>query len=155
MSTDRSHEIQEMVDRESRAYDTADTALMMTIYHPDMVWAWPPNAHAHDPMEWVLRLGRFNYERWYRLSELFFETHRVIHNHRITRKIVMSAEQDGGFAVVDIDTLFEQRKDRSSPWHEGAGQLHVKGRACKIYTTVGDEWKLLYQPGTMHYPIAE
>ena len=53
---DRAAEIQEMVDRESRAYQTYDVELMMSIFHPDMVWVWPPNSRAYDPMEWVLRI---------------------------------------------------------------------------------------------------
>ena len=149
----RSDEIQEIIDRESRAFDTSDTELMLSVYHPDMVWAWPPTSRSYDPMDWVMRMGRFNYERWFKLTQLFFDTHALVHNHRITQKIVMSDEQDGAFAVVDVDTLFEQKKDSESPWHEGDGKLHILGRACKIYTTVGDEWKMLYQPGTMHYPV--
>jgi len=154
MATDRSHEIQEMIDRESRAFDTADTALMLSVYHPDMVWAWPPHSRAYDPMEWIMRMGRFNYDRWFKLTELFFDTHTLVHNKRVTKKIVMSDEQDGAFAVVDVDTLFKQKQDKDSPWHEDAsGELHILGRACKIYTTVDGEWKMLYQPGTMHYPV--
>lgn len=150
---DRSAEIQEIIDRESRAYETGDTELMLTVFHPDMVWAWPPHNRAYDPMEWVLRMGRFNYDRWYQLLELFFSTHTLVHNRRVTQKIVMSAEQDGAFAVVDVDTLFIQKPDGDSPWHSGSGESRTLGRACKIYTTVNDEWKLLYQPGTMHYPV--
>ena len=152
-TADRSSEIQEIIDRESRAFDTADTALMLTVYHPDLVWAWPPHSRAYDPMDWVIRMGRFDYDRWYRLTQLFFDTHTLVHNKRITRKIQMTDEQDGAFAVVDVDTLFTQNPDEDSPWHEGGNELHILGRACKIYTTVGDEWKLLYQPGTMHYPV--
>jgi hypothetical protein len=154
MTADRSNEIVEMVERESRAFETADAELMLTIYHPDMVWAWPPHEHAHDPMEWIMRVGRFNYDKWLKLTQLFMDTHKLIHNHREIKKILMTDEQDGALAVVDIDTLFEQKPDADSPWHkEDAGELHVVGRAAKIYTTVGDEWKLLYQPGTMHYPV--
>jgi hypothetical protein len=154
MTEDRSHEIVEMVERESRAFETADAELMLTIYHPDMVWAWPPHEHAHDPMEWIMRVGRFNYDKWLKLTQLFMDTHKLIHNHREIKKILMTDEQDGALAVVDIDTLFEQQPDEDSPWHqEGGGELHVVGRAAKIYTTVGQEWKLLYQPGTMHYPV--
>lgn len=149
---DRSCEIQEMIDREARAFDTADAELMLSIYHPDMVWAWPPTPTSYDPMDWVMRMGRFNYDRWLRLTRLFFDTHTLVHNIRKTQKIVMSDEQDGAFAVVDIDTLYRQNADGDSPWHEGDGELHIIGRACKIYTTVGDEWKMLYQPGTMQIP---
>lgn len=155
MSVDRSDEIQEIIDRESRAYDTADTELMLTIYHPDIVWAWPPNSTAYDPMEWVLRMGRFDYDRWYKLHQQFFDTHTIIHNRRVTKKIVMSEQQDGAFAVVDVDTMFSQNRDMDSPWHEedGSDKIHVQGRACKIYTLMDDGWKLLYQPGTMQYPV--
>ena len=152
MTIDRSPEIQEIVDRESRAFETADTELMLSCYHPDMVWAWPPHARAYDPMDWVMRMGRFNYDRWHKLLEQFFGTHTLIHNSRITRKIVMSDEQDGAFAVVDVDTLFRPDRSKDSPWHDDSDELHVRGRACKIYTTVGDEWKMLYQPGTMEVP---
>ena len=62
MTADRSGEIIEIIERESRAFETADAELMLTIYHPDMVWAWPPHAKAHDPMEWIMRVGRFDYE---------------------------------------------------------------------------------------------
>ena len=152
MTTDRSDEIQEIIDRESRAFDTADSALMLSCYHPDLVWAWPPHSRAYDPMDWVIRMGRFDYDRWFKLTEQFFATHTIIHNTRITRKITMTDEQDGALAVVDVDTSFRQHKDKDSPWHEDGDELHIKGRAAKIYTTVGDEWKLLYQPGTMEIP---
>jgi len=150
---DRSGEIQEIIDRESRAFETADVELMLSIYHPDMVWAWPPHPRAYDPMEWVLRMGRFNEDRWRRLTQLFFDTHTLVHNYRETKKIVMSDEQDGAFAVVDIDTLFRRKPADDSPWHDGSGEEHIVGRACKIYTFVNGEWKMLYQPGTMHYPV--
>ena len=120
---DRTHEVQEIIDRESRAFDTADAELMVSVYHPDMVWAWPPHSRAYDPMEWIMRLGRFNYDRWLKMTQLFFDTHTLVHNKRITRKIVMSDEQDGAFAVVDVDTLFNQNPDKDSPWDaDGDGQ---------------------------------
>jgi len=153
MKQKRLDEIQEMVDRESRAYETGDSALMLTLFHPDMVWAWPPHAKAHDPMEWILRMGRFDYDRWFRLIQLFFDTHTLVHNHRVTRKIVLSEEMDGAFAVVDVDTLFRQNPAADSPWHKGENMLHTKGRACKTYTLVNEEWKMIAQPGTMHYPV--
>ena len=153
MTRDRSEEIIEIVERESRAFETADAELMLTIYHPDMVWAWPPHAKAHDPMEWIMRVGRFDYEKWLKMTKLFMGTHKLIHNHREIKKILMTDEQDGALAVVDIETSFEQTPNEDSPWNEGGGIVEVKGRAAKIYTLVGEEWKLLYQPGTMHYPV--
>ena len=55
--------IQEIVDRETRAWDTKDVPLLLSVFHPDMVWAWPPHAMAHDPVEWRLSIGRFDAQR--------------------------------------------------------------------------------------------
>ena len=74
----------------------------------------------------------------------------------MTQKILMADEQDGALAVVDVDMLLRQSPDKDSPWHEDGegGEMHVLGRAAKIYTTLDTgEWKMLYQPGTMHYPV--
>lgn len=58
------------------------------------------------------------------------------------RKIEISREDDGAFAVVDIDTL----------WIDKAGyQNHWKGRVCKVYTKVGDEWKMTIHTGVLDY----
>lgn len=43
-------EIEEIVQRETRAWDTRDVDLLLTVFHPDMVWPWPPHARAHDPV---------------------------------------------------------------------------------------------------------
>ena len=50
-------EIREIVDRETGAWDTQDVDLLITIFHPDMVWPWPRSAASHDPMDWVFLLG--------------------------------------------------------------------------------------------------
>ena len=84
------------------------------------------------------------------MTKLFMGTHKLIHNSREIKKILMTDEQDGALAVVDIETSFEQTPDEHSPWDEGGGIVEVKGRAAKIYTW-SKERKLLYQPGTMHY----
>jgi len=34
-------QIEEIVNRETRAWDTKDAGLLMTIFHPDMVWPFP------------------------------------------------------------------------------------------------------------------
>ena len=52
--------IYEIVNRETRAWDTQDVELLVSVFHPDMVWPWPPSSTAHDPMEWVFVKGRFN-----------------------------------------------------------------------------------------------
>ena len=39
--SNREREVQEIVDRETRAWDTQDVELLLGILHPDMVWPWP------------------------------------------------------------------------------------------------------------------
>ena len=76
--------IQEIVDRETHAWDTRDVELLMTIFHPDMVWPWPPTSSAHDPMEWVLELGRFDHDRWRAGWQKLFDTHELVHEAEFT-----------------------------------------------------------------------
>jgi hypothetical protein len=38
--------------------------LLLSIFHEDMVWPWPPVRDAHDPVDWVECMGRFDRERW-------------------------------------------------------------------------------------------
>jgi ketosteroid isomerase-like protein len=138
-------QIEEIVHRETRAWDTQDVDLLLTIFHPDMVWPWPPDAHSHDPAGWVLEFGRFDAERWRRNWQALFDTHRLVHNRRSIEKILLSAEGDGAFAVVDVDTLWEDRQGKPFHW---------KGRACKVYTKVGGEWKLIAHTGLLDYGTA-
>jgi ketosteroid isomerase-like protein len=135
-------EIEEIIHRETRAWDSKDADLLLTIFHPDMVWPWPPTPEAHDPALWVMELGRYDAERWRRGWQELFETHSLIHNRRQIVKIVLSREKDGAFAIVDVDTL----------WRDEAGRdFHWKGRACKVYTKVGRDWKLIAHTGLLDY----
>lgn len=142
MTADVQREIEEIVDRETRAWDTKDIDLLLTVFHHDMVWPWPPHKDAHDPLEWVLDWGRFNEERWRAGWQSLFETYELVHNKRKTLRVVVSAEEDGALAVVDVDTL----------WRDRAGHdFHWIGRAGKIYTKVGGEWKMISQTGLLDY----
>jgi hypothetical protein len=49
---DAGFQIQEIVDRETRAWDTQYAELLLGVFHPDMVWPWPKTSRSHDPMEW-------------------------------------------------------------------------------------------------------
>ena len=53
----------------------------------------------------------------------------------MTVKIVVSEQGYGAFTVVDVDTLWRNRRS--------GRDFHWKGRACKGYTRVGGEWKLI------------
>jgi ketosteroid isomerase-like protein len=137
--------IREVVDRETRAWDTQDVDLLLSIFHPDMVWVWPRDERAHDPADWVTRLGRFDRERWGSLYRSLFDEHELVHNRRKVVKVEVSAEGDGGFAVVDIDTCWRPRA--------GGEDDRWLGRTCKTYTLAGGEWKLIAQTGVLDYSL--
>jgi hypothetical protein len=100
MSTVIVNKIQEMVDLETKGWDTKNPDLFLSMIHPDMAWPWPPTADAHDPIGWVFVMGRFDRERWRKNWQDLFDTHDLIHNRRDTVKIEISDEQDAAFAVV-------------------------------------------------------
>jgi ketosteroid isomerase-like protein len=129
-------EITEIVNRETRAWDTQNVDLLISIFHPDMVWPWPKTSKAHDPCDWEMVMGKFNRERWSKSWQDLFDNNKLIHNQRTIKKIVVSNEEDGAFAVVDIDTLWIAKNGIKNHW---------KGRVCKVYSKIGDEWKM-----TMH-----
>lgn len=142
MMTKIKQEIQEIVDRETRAWDTKDVDLLMTVWHPDMVWPWPPHPQAHNPVDWVLEWGRYDYQRWKAGWQELFDTHKLVHNNRKIVKITISKEDDGALAVVDVDTL----------WRNQAGKdFHWLGRTGKVYTKVRDKWKLIMHTGVLEY----
>ncbi|HVR42790.1 MAG TPA: nuclear transport factor 2 family protein [Thermoanaerobaculia bacterium] len=136
-------EIRSMVDRETAAWNARDADGLVSLFHPDMVWPWPPDAHSHDPASWVFPLGRYDRERWKRGWEELFATHDLVRNHRTIVKITVSAEGDGAFAVVDVDTLWRNRATRADfPWH---------GRAGKGYAKTPGGWKLVFHTGLLDY----
>lgn len=136
------NEIREIIERETQAWDTQDVTLLLTVFHPDMVWPWPKNSQAHDPMDWVLDWGRYDYDRWGNGWQELFDTHKLVRNDRVIKKIEVSTEGDGAFAVVDIDTLWRNDEGRDNHW---------KGRTCKVYTLVNKEWKMIMQTGVLYY----
>lgn len=137
-------QIQALVDRETEAWDTRNPELFLDIIHPDMVWPWPPTSRDHDPVRWEFVLGRFNRERWRKNWQELFDQHDLVHNRRETIRIVVSAQEDGALAVVDIDTLWR---------HKTTGEdFHWHGRVCKIYTKMADgNWKFIFQTGALNY----
>jgi hypothetical protein len=136
-------EIVEIIDRETRAWDTKNVNLLITLFHPDMVWPWPKTPQSHDPMEWEMVLGKFDKTRWCKGWQELFDNYELAHNKREIKKIVVSVEKDGAFAVVDIDTLWINKVDRD--------RNHWKGRVCKVYSKVGNEWKMTMHTGVLEY----
>jgi hypothetical protein len=140
--TKEESEIVEMVHLETRAWDTQDVRLLTSLFHPDMVWPWPKTNRSHDPMDWELVLGKFNEERWGKGWQDLFDHFTLVHNKREIKKIVISAEGDGAFAVVDIDTLWVDKDQNENHW---------KGRVCKVYSKTGNGWKMTMHTGTLEY----
>jgi len=132
-----------MVDRETQAWDRQDADELVSLFHPDMVWPWPPNSQAHDPASWVFPQGRYNRQRWKLAWQELFRTHELVHNIRKTVRIEVSEQGDGAFAVVDVDTLWRSRAD--------GALFHWKGRAGKGYTKVGEDWLLIFHTGLLDY----
>ena len=136
-------EIEEIVNRETKAWDTQDVDLLLSIFHKDMVWPWPRNSKDHDPATWELDLGKFDFVRWKEIYSRFFKEHELIHNNRSIVSIKVSNENDGAFAVVDIDTLWKNRKTKE--------ENHWLGRVCKVFTKLEDDWKLIMHTGALEY----
>ena len=136
-------EIQAMVDRETAAWDRQDAAALVALFHPDMIWPWPADNRSHDPALWEFSQGRFDAVRWKAGWQTLFDTHQLVHNRRQTVRICMLTERDAGFAVVDVDTLWQRKADGSL--------MRWKGRACKGYSKVGDKWLLIFHTGLLEY----
>jgi ketosteroid isomerase-like protein len=135
-------QIAAMVNRETEAWDAQDVSGLVDLFHPDMVWPWPRTPMSHDPADWVLEFGHYDRERWGQAWQQLFDSHTLVHNRRVIAHIAISNEGDGAFAVVDIDTL----------WHDAQGQeQHWHGRVCKVYTKVGDNWKITMHTGVLDY----
>ena len=135
-------QIQEMIGRETRAWNEKDAETLVSVFHPDMVWPWPKNENAHNPVDWILPFGRYNRKRWKDNWQDLFNTYELIHNNRDTIKIIISEQGDGAFAVVEIDTLWRDKNGNESHW---------KGTVGKGYTKMKDGWKLIMHTGVLKY----
>jgi ketosteroid isomerase-like protein len=137
-------DVRAAIDRETRAWDTQDVDLLLSVFHQDMVWPWPRTYTSVDPIDWRLVLGRFDDARWRAAYEELFTTYALVHNRRDVAKIEVSAEGDGAIAVVDIDTLWRARAT-------GDEGYHWLGRTCKVYALMPDGWKMTMQTGALQY----
>lgn len=138
--------IRTMVDRETTAWDEQDVETLLDLFHPDMVWAWPPSAYDHDPVDWDLEFGRYDRDRWRADWQALFDTHALIRNDRTIRTVTVSDQGDAGMAVVDIDTLWRHR--------ETGEDFHWVGRTAKLYTHVDGGWKLIAHWGALAFDDA-
>lgn len=144
---DHAHEaIRAAIDAETQAWDAQDVDRLLDVFHPDIVWPWPPGPDAHDPAEWIWGLGRFDAVRWRGAWQELFDSHELVHNRRTTVRISVAPDGGGGLGVVDVDTLWRRRDD--------GAESHWLGRAGKVYSRVTDGWKLIMHTGLLAYPPA-
>ncbi len=137
-------EIQEIIDRETKAWNEKSIELLLSIFHPDMVWVWPTDPKNVDPMSWASMLGKFNYDRWSLVYKDWFANFSASRNIRKTQKILITKQGDGAFAVVDIDTLWINPKGEQSHWN---------GRTGKTYVKTNSGWKMINQVGVLDHSI--
>jgi len=135
-------QVQEVVDRETRAWDTEDVDLLLSVFHPDIVWPWRPSANGPDPESWVWGIGRFDERRWRAAWEQVFAVYALVRNCRRTQRISISGDRSVAFAVVEVDTLWRRQDD--------GVEVRWKGRAFEVYTLLACEWKL-----TMHVRLLD
>jgi hypothetical protein len=136
-------EIHEIINRETTAWNTQNADLLLSIFHTDMVWVWPKNADSHNPIDWETPLGKFDFSRWKKSYAGMFSEFVLVHNYRQTIKVVETNEGDGGFAIVDIDTLWKNKT---------SGKLMLwLGRTCKTYVKTKEGYKMIAQTGVLSY----
>ncbi|TIM67981.1 MAG: hypothetical protein E5Y52_10060 [Mesorhizobium sp.] len=114
--------IQGLVDAETKGWDEKDIEPFLAMIHPDMAWPFAPDADAHDPIDWLFVLGRFDEEVWRKGYNELFAAYDLIHNRRSTAEIVVAPTGD---ALVDIDTLWRNKAT--------GADFQWKGRICKIF----------------------
>lgn len=135
-----------MVDLETKAWDEQDVEVLLSLFHRDMVWPWPRDSACHDPMDWEITQGRYDYRRWKDGWNDLFASAELVRNVREIRKIELSKEGDAAFAVVDIDTVWKDRvTGAENAW---------KGRVCKVYSKCPDGWKITMHTGVLDYSKA-
>lgn len=135
-------EIQEIINRETEAWNKKSVDQLLTIFHHEMVCVWPTDSTQHDPLTWTSFLGKFNRDRWGQVYTEWFNDYQLIKNNRNTQKIFVSKQQDGAFAVVDVDTLWRKPTGEESHWF---------GRTCKTYSKTASGWKMISQVGVLKY----
>lgn len=132
------NEIKEIIDRETKAWSERSTELLLSIFHPDMVWVWPTDSKNLDPTSWDLPQGKFDYGRYFKIYTAWFLKFDLIKNERKTQNISISTEGDAAFAVVDTDTLWRSKSGEESHW---------LGRTGKTYVKTPEGWKMINQVG--------
>lgn len=136
------NEVVEIINRETKAWSEKSVELLLSIFHPDMVWVWPTDRNNFDPISWALPQGKFDYVRYHKIYTDWFSNFDLIKNERKFEKILVSKQSDGAFAVVDIDTLWRSKNGEESHWF---------GRTGKTYVKTSNGWKMINQVGVFNF----
>jgi len=129
--------------QEREAWGRLEASALVARFHPDMVWPWPSDGQAHDPARWVFPQGRFDRARWQAEREELSRTREFARARRHTVRIEVSAEGDGDFAVVNVETRRRRRADGE--------RVCWRGRERKGNTKVGDRRLPIFHPGLLEY----
>lgn len=76
------------------------------------------------------------------MYEKLFNENKLVKNERNIVDIKISKEGDGAFAIVDVDTIWEDSEGKQTIW---------SGRAGKTYTKINGEWKMIAHNGLLKY----
>ncbi|MBI1356725.1 MAG: DUF4440 domain-containing protein [Acidobacteria bacterium] len=128
--------IEEIVHRESQAWDEGDVELLLSICHPDLVWVWPPSGFAGDLLAAKLQVSRFDPERW-RAGWGGVLANELLRNDRKIRKVTVAPDGDSAVAIVDVETA----------WRTPEGSAGWSGRSTKCFVRVGGDWKMIAHIG--------
>lgn len=107
-----------------------------------MVWVWPTDSSNYDLMTWNTPQGKFEKDKYLKIYSDWFSKFELIKNERMTKKITLTKENDGAFAVVDIDTLWRSKDGEESQW---------LGRTGKTYVKTSNSWKMINQVGVFNF----
>lgn len=128
--------IEEIVHLETRAWDEGDVDLLLSLFHPDLIWIWPTDGHAGDLLASKLQVSKFDAERW-QAGWSSILGNELLLNKRHILSVTASPAGDSAVAIVDVETS----------WRTAAGQAGWSGRATKCYVRVGDSWKMIAHIG--------
>ena len=128
--------IENVIHRETQAWDEGDVDLLFGIFHPELVWIWPPTGFVGDLLGSKLQVSRFDPDHW-RAGWSSIFSNELLRNERQIRKVTPSPRGDAAVAVVEV----------AASWRTAQGAAGWSGLATKCYVRVGGGWKMITHIG--------
>lgn len=128
--------IKELVERETQAWNEGDVDLLLSLFHPDLIWIWPASGYAGDLLASQLQVSRFDPDRW-QAGWSGILANELLVNDRQILSITESPEGDSAVAVVNVETR----------WRTPKGEAGWTGQATKCFVRTGDDWKMIAHIG--------